>query len=400
MKRLAEIIRHEVREQGSISFARFMELALYYPELGYYERQSRAVGRRGDFFTSVSVGPVFGELLAFQFAQWLDELHATSSHTAAETMDEKQRPLGSSSAKVLLRGFQIVEAGAHDGRLAFDILSWFRERRSDLLGQIEYWIIEPSPALQRAQAQTLREFQEQVRWFLSWEMIASRSIRGVIFANELLDSFPVRRLGWNAREHRWFEWRVCCDGDSFAWTKFASPPACETMMLQPRHWDAVPRELTAVLPDGYTIEISPAAEVWWSQAAVRLGAGKLLTIDYGLLEEQRFSPERTNGTLRAYHRHHATSHVLERVGEQDITCHVNFGALRQKGEEAGLRDEGLIPQTNFLTGIVKQIEQSPQSFANWTPPRIRQLQTLTHPEHLGRAFQVLVQSRERSVVVT
>jgi SAM-dependent MidA family methyltransferase len=341
-------------------FDRFMDLALYYPNLGYYERQAETVGRAGDFFTSVSVGSLFGELLAFQFVRWLDEL-----------------PL----AQGTLRSLQILEAGAHDGRLAFDVLSWIRQCRSDLLPHVEYWILEPSAPRQQAQAQTLRAFKENIRWVASWDSIPSQSIRGVIYSNELLDAFPVRRFGWNAAERHWVEWAVAWEDGHFVWAKRRG--------VGP----AVPSELAAELPDGFTVEISPAAEAWWSQAASRLAHGKLLTIDYGLAAEEFFAPQRAHGTLRAYHRHHLSSDLLDHVGEQDLTSQVNFNALLQKGEAAGLRTEGLIPQAKFLTEILQQTERSPGSFSTWTPARLRQFQTLTHPEHLGRSFKVLIQAR-------
>ncbi|MBW8863462.1 MAG: SAM-dependent methyltransferase, partial [Verrucomicrobia bacterium] len=114
MKMPAEHIREEIRKSGSISFARFMELALYCPETGYYEKKKDNVGRHGDFITSVSVGSLFGELLAFQFAGWLDELKS-----------QGQNP-------------KIIEAGAHDGKLAAHILGWLQTHRPDLFSELEY----------------------------------------------------------------------------------------------------------------------------------------------------------------------------------------------------------------------------------------------------------------------
>ncbi|MBI2947958.1 MAG: SAM-dependent methyltransferase [Verrucomicrobia bacterium] len=495
MNALVEIIRHEIAEHGPMPFARFMELALYHPKLGYYEHDGETIGRGGDFFTSVSVGSVFGELLAVQFAQWLDELVLLPKGTAVESCnvkslapvpphepdsttddtDNMDRSASSSAESVVKksvqefkasqfsvnslpglllhsqggegesqghlesqRPLQIVEAGAHDGRLAFDVLSWVREHRPDLLQQLEYWILEPSTVRRRRQAQTLSRFEEHIRWFTSWEFIPLKRVRGVIYANELLDALPVHRLGWNAAEQRWFEWAVTWEKDHFTWTKLSavtvpsesgspralacfdrrlagrSEPPDRTLdgevpdrgsvvgegadhgtrgrVRSPFHLN-LPPELAVALPDGFTIEVGPAAEAWWSQAASRLAQGKLLTIDYGLLADEFFTPQRANGTLRGYHRHHVSSDLLSQVGEQDLTSHINFSALLEIGAKSGLRTEALIPQSKFLTEIVKQIERSPQSFPPWTPARLRQFQTLTHPEHLGRPFQVLCQSR-------
>jgi SAM-dependent MidA family methyltransferase len=171
-------------------------------------------------------------------------------------------------------------------------------------------------------------------------------------------------------------------------------------------------ELLAVLPDGYTIEISPAAESWWREVARVLGQGKLLTIDYGFAADELFSPGRMHGTLRAYFRHHASSDLLANVGEQDLTAHVNFSEIQKVGEACGLATEIFSTQSQFLTRILGKASKhktfaelvsskrtvSPKSDGGgsedgWTSAQARQFQTLTHPEHLGRAFRVLVQSR-------
>src|SRR5580658_7725524 len=134
MKTLPEIIRAEAAKSGVMPFARFMELALYCPIHGYYEAQRDSVGRRGDFYTSVSTGELFGELLAFQFAGWLEGLRMADG------------------------GWRIVEGGAHDGKLAKDILNWLRLNRPKLFGQIEYYIIEPSERRREWQRETLKVF--------------------------------------------------------------------------------------------------------------------------------------------------------------------------------------------------------------------------------------------------
>jgi SAM-dependent MidA family methyltransferase len=147
-----------------------------------------------------------------------------------------------------------------------------------------------------------------------------------------------------------------------------------------------------VLPDGYTIETCPAAESWWREAATVLGRGKLLTIDYGFTAAERFSPGRRHGTLRAYFRHHASDDLLANVGEQDLTAHVNFSAIQEVGEACGLATETFSTQSQFLTRILEKTLRE-KTFGEWTSAQARQFQTLTHPEHLGRAFRVLVQSR-------
>jgi SAM-dependent MidA family methyltransferase len=359
---LFEIICREIAERGVLPFARFMELALYCPVRGYYEREKDNPGRHGDFYTSVAVGALFGQLLAFQFAEWLEQLRISGC------------------------GLRIVEAGAHDGRLARDILAWLQLKRPKLFEQIEYGIIEPSPRRQGWQKETLKDFSPRVRWFAGFEH-ASRVTRharfdGLIFSNELLDALPVQRLGWDAQNKKWFEWGVAVNGDKFAWAKIPS----SAFRLQPS-------ALESLLPDGYTVEICPAAESWWREAAQVLGQGKLLTIDYGFTAGELFSPARRHGTLRAYFRHHASDDLLANVGEQDLTTHVNFSAIQEAGEACGLVTETFSTQSQFLTQVLEKTAKD-NSPGNWTSTQARQFQTLTHPEHLGRAFRVLVQSRQ------
>lgn len=369
MNALGEMIRREAAGSGAVTLARFMELALYHPDGGYYERGGTAIGRTGDYYTSVSVGELFGELLAFQFAEWLGA--------------ERQRPRAGAG---LPARFQIVEAGAHDGRLAADILDWFRRQRSELLGMLEYWILEPSLRRRRWQEKTLEEFRGRLRWFSGWDEI--ESVCGIIFSNELLDAFPAHRLVWTARTRRWIEWGVSWSGKGFQWARMP-----EVHLDARPYLPQVPVELAAVLPDGFTTEICPAAQAWWRQAAGSLHQGKLLTMDYGMFEEQIFAPERAQGALRAYRRQHLMEDVLADPGDQDITAPVNFTQLQLVGEACGLQTEALLSQEQFLTHIAARAWQPQAGSGGWTQAQTRQFQTLTHPGHLGRAFRVLLQAR-------
>ncbi len=364
MTNIRGILLEEVARKGAISFARFMELALYCPDFGYYERTDASPGRKGDYFTSVSAGSLFGELLAFQFAGWLEA--SPANHR------------------------QIVEAGAHDGRLAVDILQWFQAHRPDLAGSIAYTILEPSARRQQSQQKALAEsgLTAPLQWFDSWDALKSAGVRGVIFSNELLDAMPVHRLGWDAKQRQWFEWGVTVHKGEFTWTRMPGDPASimDTRLT-------LPRELLDVLPDGFTTEVRPAAVDWWRQAARALKAGKLVAFDYGLMGEEFFTPERKDGTLRAYHRHHLTGELLALPGEQDLTAHVNFSAIRDAGEMEGLRTDEFGPQGRFLTGIVERMCAKDAAAEKWISTRSRQFQTLTHPEHLGNTFRVLIQGR-------
>jgi SAM-dependent MidA family methyltransferase len=373
----AEQIRAEIEEQGAISFARFMEVALYCPLCGYYEKKEDTPGQRGDFYTSVSVGPLFGELLAFQFAEWFSQFDERNPRSGTDV-------------------WQLIEAGAHDGRLARDVLNWFQLRRPALFERIEYVIVEPSPRRREWQRETLAMFGSKVVWSESLREPPAVNPRPtlhtprytIIFSNELLDAFPVHRLGWDARKKTWFEWGVASQGDRFVWHRLTE------IIHHPPFTTHFPSELGNILPDGFTTEICPAAEAWWREAASALKHGKVMTLDYGLSAEEYFSPQRADGTLRAYRRHQLADDLLAHPGERDLTAHVNFTEIQRAGEERNLKTESFVSQTQFLTGVAQNAWKAGNNFGPWTHEHTRQFQTLTHPNHLGRAFRVLVQSRD------
>lgn len=362
MSGVADVIRRELGRVGVIRFDRFMELALYHPAGGYYEREEPITGRRGDFFTSVSVGSLFGELLGYRLARWLEELGPEPT--------------------------RLVEAGAHDGRLAGDILGYLRRYEPALFARMEYWLVEPSARRRGWQAGRLAEFGDRVRWFDDLARIPRGSVGGVVLGNELLDAMPIRRFSWKASAQTWGEWGVVLAGEGFAWQRMevdAASAAAAGVRL--------PAELVAVLPDGYVVETSPAALAWWRAAAGILARGRLVAIDYGWAAAEQGLPERPAGTLRGYRRHRNVADVLADPGEQDLTAHVDFEALQGAGEAAGLVTAALTPQGIFLSTILRELESALDRFPEWTPARRRQFVTLTHPQHLGRAFRVLVQTR-------
>lgn len=363
MDKVLEKIVAEISAAGIMPFRRFMELALYCPVYGYYEREEDKIGREGDFYTSVSVGPLFGELLAWQFAEWLEPINGS---------------------------VDLVEAGSHRGDWARDILIWLAKHRPNLLARLKYHILEPSPRRAAWQRERLADFSGQIHWATGWADSALQSggegFHGVIFANELLDALPVYRLGWDAERQNWFEWGVALEGDQLVWARMAEPMDA----FLPESW----QEIRQSLPHDYTIEVCPAATAWWGEAAARLAEGKLLTFDYGLTTDEWFRPDRKEGTLRAYHRHVLNPDVLAYPGQQDITCHVDFSALQRQGELAGLKTEALVTQEQFLIRMAEKIWVEGSSFGEWTAAHTRQFRTLTHPQFLGRAFRVLIQSRD------
>lgn len=371
---LAELrlrLRREIAASGGvIPFARFMQRALYEPGLGYYERSPRPVGRRGDFYTSVSVGPVFGELLAWQFAEWFAQ--AQTEEAGVERLE-------------------LVEAGAHDGQLAEDILGWFREWRPELAVQLRLRLIEPSSVRRAWQQAKLSAWPEAVDWLGGLDQLTpppAGTVR-ILYSNELLDAFPVHQARWDARRRKWIEWGVGCQAGAFCWHPMSHTwpeAAAEIVRL-----NGLPADLLAVLPDGFTTELQPAATAWWREAARRLCRGWLLTLDYGLTAGEFLLPQRAGGTLRAYRSHRQGNDPLADPGAQDLTAHISLSALQAAGEAAGLVTVETASQQRWLMGVFQQVCGRESRFTPWTPERVREFQTLTHPEHLGTAFSALVQ---------
>lgn len=345
-----------------------MELALYHPKFGYYEGHNLPIGKSGDFFTSVSVGNLFGTLLARKFCDWLTPLNASS--------------------------VRIIESGAHEGRLAVDILSYISHHKQLKNKKIEYFILEPSAQRRAWQQKTILPIGHDVKWLESWEQCAQQSVDGIIFSNELLDAFPTHSIRWDAFEKAWFEWGVAMVDEKFTWAKMThSRQSAAAMMEEETRVSRIelPKKLLSVLPDGFSVDLCPTARHWWSNAAKTLRHGYLMTLDYGLEAEQFFEPQRAEGTLRSYLKHQLQSDVLDNPGGQDITTMVNFTAIRCAGEAAGLETVAYESQSRFLSSIFASHsgEFGPDFSSN--SALVNQFKTLIHPDHLGRAFRVCVQ---------
>jgi SAM-dependent MidA family methyltransferase len=356
MNPLETIIREEIFARGPMCFDRYMELALYHPEHGYYARP-RKIGREGDFFTSVSVGPLFGRLLARQARQM------------ADLLDEPT--------------FWIVEQGAHDGRLAHDILEEAR-RMPAFFAKLRYLIIEPSSTASIVQWKTLAEFGDKVEWFSALDRPPEARPSGLFLSNELVDAFPVRLVQRGIED--WHETRVIADGDgSLTW--------CPTEIFDDELIHAVHELPLPELP-AYRTEINLAARRWMQEVASFMQRGYIVTIDYGYPASVYYAPFRKEGTLTCYHEHRRGENVLADPGGHDITAHVDFTALARVGEKAGWQALALVDQQRFLTGIAHD-EMSGSSA--YSPPLMEQLpawRTLTDPGFLGAKFQVLVQAKD------
>jgi len=328
-----------------------MQRALYDPAHGYYASGRAAVGREGDFFTSVSVGPLFGALLARQF-------------------EEVWKRLGSPAL------FSIIEQGAHHGDLARDILSALENIAPDCFAAAQLHIIDPFPAQRDAQQRTLGPLCSKTRWLEHLDQL--QPFTGVFYANELLDAFPVERVRWSGSH--WEQLHVDLKDDTFVWTGARSQDP--VLLASIEH---LPRNL----PSGFTTELHLEACTWMRQAAARLANGILLLIDYGYTRSEYYRPERHEGTLTGYRAHQQTRDILANPGTMDLTAHVEFTTLAETAEQAGLRVHGFCPQHQFLVGVSPlhfppQLEPGPE-----TDRDLRAFKTLMHPSMLGASFKVL-----------
>jgi SAM-dependent MidA family methyltransferase len=351
---LVEIIRNEIGANGPISFARFMELALYHPDRGYYASGRANIGRRGDFFTNVSVGSLFGRLLASQFAEIWEKLG---------------RP----------RDFKIVEQGAHDGVFAADALSALRRSAGDCFAATSYCIIEPFPIWRERQQKNLREFAEKTSWVASVDEIAP--FVGVHFSNELFDSFPVHLIvssGVANGATVWNEKFVTVTADNFA---FATGNVGRSG-LQLDH--------LGFFPAGFETEVNLAAPKLMSEIAAKLSRGIILTIDYGFSRTEFYALHRSQGSLQVRANQKKLSSPFQEIGLADISAHVEWTALAEVAQSSGATPVGFTDQHHFLTGIISRFFPE----ADFDASEKRALQTLLHPEMLGRNFQALALGKD------
>jgi SAM-dependent MidA family methyltransferase len=325
MKRLEEKIAEKIRLHGPVSFAEFMELALYDPQYGYYTSAGTRIGRKGDFFTSAHMHAAFGAMLAGQ---------------ALEMWAAIGRP----------DPFYVVECGPGTGLLCADFLDALKNSPSPdgalFYAALRYRLVEISPALKRLQEEfLLPAYAQKIAWAgtLS-ELKDDGAVRGCVLSNELLDAFPVHLVQTRADGDDVVLMEVFVDStpDGFTETLKPSGPALVKYMEE---------FFTPKLPPGYRTEINLAARVWLADAAALLDEGFVLTVDYGYAAWEYYAPERNRGTLMCYRRHTLSEDPYADPGAQDITAHVNFSALKKWGDDLGLRTLGYCTQGVFLVSM-------------------------------------------------
>ena len=367
--RLQQVILAKIQANSDkrITFAEFMDLALYHPDYGYYSSGQVAIGAKGDFFTSSSLGADFGELLAEQLAEiWL-------------ILDRPE-------------AFQVVEMGAGLGDLAIDILNYWQSNYPDLLQNVEYSIIEESSSLIATQQEKLQFWLEKgisLSW-KSWSDLPNYSVTGCFFSNELIDAFPVHQIIW--QDHQLQEIYVGENQGEFIEiiAKLSTPELLNYFQQVQINLDATH------YPEGYRTEVNLQALDWLNRVSQKLKQGYLLTIDYGYSAEKYYHPQRSQGTLQCYYQHRYHADPLVNLGLQDITTHVNFTALENHGQSTGLETLGFTQQGLFLMSLglgdrLAELSTGKFNFAEIFKRRDA-LHQLIDPTGLGK-FGVLLQAK-------
>ncbi|MEW5942492.1 MAG: SAM-dependent methyltransferase [Pseudomonadota bacterium] len=335
---------------GWLSFARFMELALYAPGQGYYSAGLRKFGTAGDFVTAPEISPLFGRALARQAAQVLQ-----------------------------LSGGDLLEAGAGSGRLAADLLPEL-ERLGRLPAQ--YLILEVSADLRERQRALLAEkipyLADRVRWL---DELPSR-FRGLVLGNEVLDAMPVHIVAW--REDGIYERGVAAGDGGFSWSERKLTDG-----------ELLRAAAGLNLPAGYVSEINLASRAFVATLAGILEQGAILMLDYGFGASEYYHPQRSEGTLMCHYRQHAHGDPFFLPGLQDITAHVDFSAIAVAGIENGLTLMGYTTQAHFLIncGITEILAQTPPSDTGAYLPLAAQAQKLLSPAEMGELFKAIALGR-------
>lgn len=302
---LSEIIIERINKEGPLSFRDFMEMALYYPELGYYNSVQNKIGANGDFYTSPNLSADFGAMIGRQIEEmW-------------EILDKKP--------------FKIIEYGAGTGLLCHDILDYLKNN-SSLYDNLNYCIIEKSTSMREIEKKHLLE---KVSWYNSIQDIPE--INGCILSNELVDNFSVHQV---IMEDQLMEVFVDYQNGFIEVLKPAKKELTDYFTT-----------LNIQLAKGFRTEINLEALSWIKEVAQSLHKGYMITIDYGCLSPELYNNRRSCGTLLCYNKHQKNDNPYQFIGEQDITSHTNFSALCHWGLEFGMECSGMVEQANFLLAL-------------------------------------------------
>jgi len=347
--KIREVVRDKIKKSGKITFREFMDIALYYPELGYYQKEN-PFGQQGSFYTSVDASESFGKSIAKGIFKAISQLKIESN---------------------------LCEMGAGSGLLANDILNYFKKNEPKFYENMTYTIIEKSDHLINFQRENLKEHLNKLQW-KSFEDF--KNFNGVFFSNELVDAFPVHRvinIGGKIKELYVIEHEG----------KFTFYPDNLSTVELSEYLNT----LNIRLIDKQIADINLDSVSWITDLGSKVNKGLVITIDYGFMAEQLYASFRMDGTVTCYFKHTQNNDFFERIGFQDITAFVDFSALKYYGEKAGLDFVNFFPQWTFLiaNGIMDEFDNQ-----NMTDLQRSSLKSLIMPEGgFGTNFNVLIQSK-------
>lgn len=352
---LIAFIKSEIdKNQGAISFQRYMELVLYAPGLGYYAAGSAKLGEEGDFVTAPEISALFSQSLA------------------------------NSILPVLEQNQIILEVGAGRGRMAADILAHLKQQ--DKLPQ-EYWILELSADLRQRQKQTIKETVPELIDKVKWLDELPDKFSGVVLANELLDAMPIQLFQKNENEVN--EVNVIWKDEKF--TFLLKPTDNEQLSQRIKNIES---ELGTDFEPGYASEINFTAENWIKSIAERLQQGVIILIDYGFPQHEYYHAQRKQGTLMCHYRHRVHADPFVYPGLQDITAHVDFTAMADAALEANLKVIGYTNQVSYLmgAGLMELAALNQDGENNKLEQQMdvtSQIKKLTLPHEMGELFKVI-----------
>ena len=348
-ERVAERIREEIAASGWISFARYAEIALYAPGLGYYSAGAKKLGKAGDFVTAPEISPLYGQTLARQVLQ------------------------------VLQGGFEeVLEVGAGSGALAATLLE---ELERSGKPPRSYLILELSADLRERSRDTLAARVPHLLERVAWLNRLPPAFSGVVLGNEVLDAMPVHVVRVNGGKIE--EGGVGVRGGRLDWS-----------------WRVASGEVLAAaraleLPEGFRTEVALAARAFVRSLADVLERGVALFVDYGFPRKEYYHAQRREGTLMCHYRHHAHADPFFLPGLQDITSHVDFSAVAAAAREGGLELAGYTSQAQFLVncGITEVMARTPAEDRPAFLPLANQANRLMSPAEMGELFKVIALSR-------
>jgi SAM-dependent MidA family methyltransferase len=353
------IMHQIIQKAGGICFADFMHQVLYHPTYGYYMSSREKIGKQGDFFTSSSVNPLYGRLIARQLAEM------------AQLLPGKR--------------FELVEQGGGEGFLALDILDTFAAEFPSEYERLRYTLIELSPHHRLRQSTRLKHHLGKLDWAEegNWHIES-----GCFLSNELVDAFPVHVVEKQSGQI----WELFVKSDGKTFLEDLRVETCEGIKEYFKWLGVEP-------VDGNRGEVNLLAVQWMKNLGQRITKGFVLTVDYGYTSQELYAPFRRNGTLMCYSKHQADEKPFEHVGEKDITTHVDFSALEKAGQESGLVPLWLGEQYRFLLGLgfVEELIKMEAQAQNDNEARALRLtlKNLIMPEAgMGETFKILIQGKD------